>query len=248
MNTIDIAMPTMWFVDGFTDLLNSYIQSEYINNIFLIDNNRNHRPKNLPKHEKLNLIDYGRNIYCNPAWNEGYYRSQADIIGLFSDDVIVHDDIFKLVAEADITDIDLIGVALKGTEDNFHIDDSFYNSDTLSKLEVLKSRPIGEQAWAFGTCMFAKRKTYKVIPSLYQIWYGDDYLVQKSKNIYVLKTNKIIGEVSKTLMCLHDDEDVQRRIALDALNVYNFNHFKNGKNWENVTDTLKARTKFILKR
>jgi hypothetical protein len=99
-------------------------------------------------------------------------------------------------------------------------------------MNIDKTQPIGGQAYAFGVCMFIKRSSYRVIPSLYQIWYGDDYLVQRNKNIYALKTSKIKGEISKTITKFDKTSDVQLRINLDSLNAYKYNHFLNGKNWD----------------
>ena len=65
--------------------------------------------------------------------------------------------------------------------------------EELIKLNIDKTQPIGGQAYAFGICMFIKRSSYKVIPSLYQIWFGDDYLVQRNENIFALKTNNLLS-------------------------------------------------------
>lgn len=46
------------------------------------------------------------------------------------------------------------------------------------------------------------------------------------------KTSKIKGEISKTIKKFDKASDVQRRINLDSLNVYKYNHFLNGKNWD----------------
>jgi hypothetical protein len=239
----------MWRVTGFTGYLESYCQSKYINRIFLVNNDRKRTPKaDILKHQKISIIDYGRNIYVNPAWNEGYYRSLADILCLLSDDVNVHDDIFKLISQHDFSSTDLIGSALTSGKDNYHIGQYKDSTDKIIPIDVNRSTPIGGQAWAFGTCMFIKRSSYKVIPSLYQIWFGDDYLVQTCRNISVIKTNKIEGEVSKTLVDLANNGDLHRRMTLDALNVYNFNHFKNGKHWSVIKDTINARTRFELRK
>ena len=97
-----------------------------------------------------------------------------------------------------------------------------------------KTQPIGGQSYAFGVCMFIKRTSYRVIPSLYQIWFGDDYLIQHCKNIYTLKTSKIKGEISKTIVAFDKESDVNKRIVLDSRNAYKFNHFLNSKNWDLV--------------
>lgn len=232
---IDVIIPSMWKEPKFIEYLENYCDTKFINKIILIDNDHYTRPKNkILNNQKIDLICYGRNIYVNPAWNEGYYRSKTDVICLLNDDIFVEKDVFEYVSNLDFTNIDIIGVHLKGSVDNYHIVSHPDREERLIKLNLDKSLPIGGQAYAFGVCMFVKRTSYKVIPSLYQIWYGDDYLVQRNNNIYALKTSKIHGEISKTIVAetKTKNNDIQKRIDLDSLNAYKFNDFMNSKNWD----------------
>ena len=240
MNTIDIVIPTMWCDENFIDYLEKYCSYANVNQIYLIDNQKQKRPnKEIINHPKIKIICHNKNIYVNPAWNEGYYRSSADIICLLNDDVFVEEELFDYVKNLDITEIDIIGSYLKGTIDNYHINSSHYNSIELTKLNLNKKQPIGSQSYAFGVCMFIKKSSYKVIPSLYKIWYGDDYLVQNCNNVYAFKTNKIHGRISKTLTNLDKNFSIQTRIDLDTHNAYTYNHFQNSQNW----DILKSKVK-----
>lgn len=234
-NSINVVIPTMWKESNFLRYLENYSKNNCINKIILIDNNHRERPiSELFKNSKIEIISYGRNIYVNPAWNEGYYRSDTDVICFLNDDIFVESGVFDFMSKLDFTDIDIIGVHLKGSVDNYHIVGHPDKEEMLIKLNLNKSQPIGGQAYAFGVCMFIKRSSYKIIPSLYQIWYGDDYLVQRNNNIYALKTSKIHGEISKTIVLgtKNKNSDIQKRIDLDSLNAYKFNHFMNGKNWD----------------
>ena len=241
-NTIDIITPTMWKSNTFLEELEKYCKYKSVNKIFLIDNEHLGRPKSdILNHPKIKIISFGRNIYVNPAWNEGYYRSKADIICLLNDDIVVEEDLFDQVSKLDMKEIDIIGSKVKGGPDNFHIVDHLNHTEKLIKMSVNKSQPIGGQAYGFGICIFIKRSSYKVIPTLYQIWFGDDYLVQRCKNIYAFKTNKIKGEISKTILELDKRKDsktdqskssLSKRIQLDTHNAYHYGHFKNGKNWD----------------
>lgn len=239
MSTIDIIIPTMWKSDDFISTINSYCDCRFIDQIIIIDNNYMERPKSdILDHSKITLINHGKNLYVNPSWNEGYYRSKSNVIGILNDDIDVHSDIFKLITEMDFSDVDLMGVNLRGYPDNYTIGNSSNNDDIIEKINVNYSQPIGGQAWAFGICMFIKRSSYRIIPSLYQVWFGDDYLVQRCKSIYTLKSNKIKGKISSTLTKLSKDVDIIKRMRQDAKNVYYFNHFKNGKNWDIIKKIL----------
>lgn len=243
MNTVDIVTPTMWHSPSFIECLENYCDCESVENIFIIDNDKLNRPNaEILKHSKIKIVCYGKNIYVNPAWNEGYYRSKADVLCFLNDDIRVEQDIFHQMRDLDFTEIDIIGVHLKGSVDNYNIIDHPDKKEELIRLNIDKNQPIGGQAYAFGVCMFIKRTSYKVIPSLYQIWYGDDYLVQRNKNIFALKTSKIKGEISKTIVNLtrNKKSEVQKRIDLDTVNAYKFNHFRNSKNWDILRKNLKT--------
>jgi hypothetical protein len=233
MNSIDVVIPTMWCDENFISYLKKYCFYQNIQNIYLINNQKSKTPKdNILQHSKIHIITPYQNIYVNAAWNEGYYRSKADVICLLNDDVFIEEELFDYVSNLDINQIDVIGSYLKGTIDNYHIHSEFYKNDELIRLNVNKKQPIGRQSYAFGVCMFIKRSSYKVIPSLYKIWYGDDYLIQNCENIYALKTNKIQGRISKTLTNVEKKNFLQKRIDLDTHNAYTYNHFKNAQNWD----------------
>lgn len=241
-NTIDIVIPTMWHSNTFLSSLERYSHCSVISKIFLVDNNKSNRPiSDILSNSKIEIISYGRNIYVNPAWNEGYYRSTANVLCLLNDDIEVDCSIFEYIAALDFSNIDIIGVHLKGSIDNYHIVDHPDKTEEFIKLEVDKSKPIGGQAYAFGVCMFVNRSSYKPIPSLYQIWYGDDYLIQQCEHIFALKTSKIKGEISKTILNLtkNSKTEVQKRIDLDSRNVYRYNHFIGAKEWDLTKAAMK---------
>jgi len=235
MKKIDIIIPTMWKEPKIIDYIKSYVNCPYINKVILVDNDYRARIKSdILNSTKVELVDYKRNIYVNPAWNEGFYRSTQEILCILNDDIFVDISLFEFISNLNFSDIDLIGVHLQGSIDNFHIIEHFDKKEQLFKLNINRHEPIGGQSYAFGVCMFIKKKSYRVIPSLYQIWYGDDFLIQHCKNIYTLRTSKITGEISKTIVAFDEKSDVQKRIVLDSKNAYRFNHFLNSKNWDLV--------------
>lgn len=238
MNTIDVVIPTMWKSKNFLSALDTYIKCEYIGNIFLIDNDKANRPTRMNELDspKLHIICYGKNIYVNPSWNEGYYRSKANVLSIINDDIEVESSVFRDFSAVDFKEIDVVGVHLKNTPDNYTVG-VHEGEDELFKLRHDRTQPIGGQGYAFGVCMFIKRTSYKVIPRLYQIWFGDEYLTQNNEHIYIFKTNRIKGEISKTLVSEHKNYDINKRLALDASNAYHFHHIKNARTWDIVKAT-----------
>jgi hypothetical protein len=135
---------------------------------------------------------------------------------------------------------DLVGVNLRGYQDNYKIDDHIETKEEIVKLNYDRTSPIGGQLWAFGICMFMHRNTYKTIPSLYQIWYGDDYLAQNAKNVYGINSNRIKGNISETLKTFNNpNDDVSKRIELDSKNFLMFSHFYNEKKWDLPNNMIK---------
>lgn len=230
---IDIVIPTMWMAKDFDKALSVYAGHPQVNKIIIINNDKSNTPDyEILNHSKIELISYGRNIYVNPAWNEGYLKSSSKILAIINDDIKVSHKIFDMVVNFDLKKGDLIGVNLRGYQDNYKIDEHIDTKEEIVKLNYDSSKPIGGQAWAFGICMFMLRESYEMIPQLYQVWYGDDYLTQKAKNVYAINSNKIKGKISETLKKFNDpDSDVSKRIELDSKNLLRFNHFKNKENW-----------------
>ncbi len=248
---IDIVIPTMWAVPELEQSLATYTQNKFVNKVIIVDNNKHHRPSWATlRNDKISLISYGKNIYVNPAWNEGHLRSTSKILAIINDDISVYDDIFEMVVDFNLQSGDLIGVNLRGRQDNYKIDDVIETEEQIVKLNYDSLKPIGSQAWAFGICMFMLKESYTRIPSLYQVWYGDDYMAQRAKAVYAINTNKIKGKISETLKKFNDpNSDVSKRIELDSKNLIRFNHFKNGKNWDiphNMIEKYKIERRHML--
>lgn len=231
---IDLIIPTMWFVNDFEQSLQTYVSHNSIKKVIIIDNNKSKRPSyEILNHSKIEIVSYGRNIFVNPAWNEGYYRSESKIIGILNDDIQVSPEIFDMIMNFNIQEGDLIGVNLQGRQNNYKIDNFIDTKEEIVKLNYDPQRPIGSQAWAFGICMFMRRESYKLIPSLYQVWYGDDFFAQYSKSIYAINSNKIKGTISETLTKFNNpNSDISKRIELDSKNLIAYDHFINGKHWD----------------
>jgi hypothetical protein len=233
---IDIIIPTMWMAKTTTAAIQKYCKNPKVNKIILVDNNNKIRPSEFSKiisDPKIEYVSYGKNIYVNPAWNEGYFRSTSNIIAIINDDIVVEDEVFDLVSDHNLKPGDLVGVNLRGYQDNYKIDDHIETKEEIIKLNYDRTSPIGGQLWAFGICMFMHRNTYTVIPSLYQIWYGDDYLAQHAKNVYGINSNRIKGNISETLTKFNNPNDsVSKRIELDSKNFLKFGHFYNEKKWD----------------
>ena len=233
MAGFDLIIPTMWVPTNLLSCLEKYIAYQHLDRVILIDNHRRGRPVDpILSHPKITIIDYGRNIYVNPAWNEGAARATSDQICIANDDIDIGESVFELVNRHGLSDGDLIGVNLRGYHDNYKIDDWIDTAEEIVEIPYDKSQPVGGQAWAFGICMFMKTKSYFPIPDLYQVWFGDDYLAQRSTRIFAINTNSIKGTISETLKKHDHTSEIHKRLILDCENLVRFDHFENGRSWD----------------
>ena len=114
---IDIVIPTMWMVKDFDKALKIYTEHDKIAKIVVVDNNCKSRPRwPVFNHDKVELVSYNKNIFVNPAWNEGYYRAQSHILGIINDDIVVSADVIDMVSDFPFEAGDLIGVNLRGRQ------------------------------------------------------------------------------------------------------------------------------------
>jgi hypothetical protein len=230
----DIIIPTMWAAGNFTHALEKYVLYDCVHKIILIDNNRAFRPKDpIFNNKKIQIIDYGTNLFVNPAWNEGVRAATCNLLCIVNDDIVIEESVFELVQQHDLLKGHLIGVNLRGYHDNYKIDEYINTQEKITLLNYDRSKPIGSQAWAFGICMFMHKDTYVEIPSLYKVWFGDDYLAQHSTEVYAINTNKIKGTISETLKKHNSNSSpIHQRLVLDCKNLIRFKHFHNGENWD----------------
>ena len=211
---IDFIIPTMWKNTDFPLYIEQYLKFEQINKIIIIDNNHLQRPKALNfNNPKIHIVNFNKNIFVNPAWNEGYYRSTSDILCIINDDVFVEEDLINYVSPLDFSNIDIIGTSFPSLKEN---------NILLKKIEVDKTKALGSQHYGFGCCMFIPKLKYSIIPSIYKVWFGDDFLINKLDNIYIINSNKIYGQMSLTVGNNDSNSEISKRINLDTTNAYKF--------------------------
>lgn len=209
---IDIIIPTMWKSKNFLDYLQIYLNNNFINKIIIIDNDYTKRPNFNFDQEKIKIFKLTSNIYVNPAWNLGVSFSKSKIICLGSDDLLIEDDVFSFVQGLDFEEIDLIGAEIVKERKELQI----------KKINVNKRVILGDQYFGFGTCMFISREKYIDIPSLYKIWFGDDFLVHNYNNIYTIPILFDKYEMSETINRFENRSVLKSRIDLDIDNAKKF--------------------------
>ena len=205
---IDIIIPTMWKAPILLDALRAYAASTHVGKIVLIDNNAADRPSlEDAVYNRLTIIDHGRNIFVNPAWNEGVSLCKSEVICIANDDIQIDEELFQsmILLDWSYRKIDIIGLGTRGEKEGMEI----------LKVEINKSAPLGGQIPTFGACMFMPRKNYAAIPEPLKIWFGDDYLAHSNPNTYVVKTSHVTGSMSTTINSFDQNSDVHAAIRQD---------------------------------
>ena len=155
----------------------------------------------------------------NEAWNRGMVHAGNDLICIANDDIRVDGLVMALVSEFESINpdkIDLVGVSNDPSTKCFGI--------CPFKIDLNKN--VGLQAGGlFGIAMFLRKKNYKQIPQDLKVWYGDDYLARKCKNVFTINPIRITGGMSTTISSLRKEGgNIDEIIKRDK---YNWNKYMN---------------------
>ena len=168
-------MPTMWRSGRTVELLKAYNDCPHVDEIILINND----PKNIPElpeidsMEKLCVTSFGSNMFVNPAWNYGMITAKNPYAIISNDDISF--DVNAVLEFMSDKEFDCVGVHPVGI-----------NSDDKHELEIVDGTHIGN---GWGVLLFIKRITYKKIPGMLKIWFGDNWIQMTSPNAQSLILN-----------------------------------------------------------
>jgi len=171
---IDLIIPTMWKYKKFPHFLKQYLNYDTVGKIIVINNNTKETPITTIIGDKITYHNSETNLFVNESWNIGVSLSSSNLICILNDDVRLDYEVTKFILKQNFSEIDIIGANIM-PEKTFPF---------LEKIKIDKTKALGRQFKNFGCCMFIPKEKYKVIPSRYKCWYGDDYLVHHCKNIY----------------------------------------------------------------
>lgn len=184
-----IVIPTMQKnVKVLSMLLDELISNKYVGEIIIIDNSLLGIKY---KSDKLKVITPKKNLYVNPAWNIGVEKAKYEFVGILNDDLIFPKKFLGTVYEflKKQSNIGYIGLdTIPKTNDENFLD---YPKDTELVFNNIDTRPL-----CWGSAFFFKKSIYTKIPEKLKVWYGDDFLFNKSldnglKN-YSTSNSKII--------------------------------------------------------
>lgn len=186
---ISVIIPTMWRSDRSTfyaQLLKLHMH-HLVGEIIIVDNT-DFLVEFPDEWNRIFHIKEGRNTYVNPAWNKGAQRAMHDKLLIMNDDVALDYHIISQVYEHITPDIGMIGAG-----------QSCWHPYYKTGLDV-EIRPIVNRSVCYGSFFFIHKQSYTMIPDDIKIWYGDDWLFNKSGKPNMEIANwEIRGESSQTV-------------------------------------------------
>jgi hypothetical protein len=180
-----VVIPTMWKPDTFEKQLNSLCDSEDVDEIILINNDKDITPNfDILNNKKILHVKPPENIIVNPSWNLGVYLSNSNNICLLNDDIIFDMNVFHFMS--------------------YHLDKHVCGLNMYSESEYFGLAEANKRIQGFGCMMFIRKDLYDYIPESIKLFYGDDYIfisnnLKGGKNYFIegCCNNQVWGVTSK---------------------------------------------------
>jgi FkbM family methyltransferase len=177
-----IVVPTMWKCnDVFLPFIDQLCACDLVDDIIIINNNRDHKPDHDFSNPKIRMFDFGKNIFVNPAWNFGVKISKNERVCIVNDDVRYDLAVLEKLYDVLIPENGVFGLC-PGVSDFSQI------PVTDKSIDIIEWA--GQHTYGFGCLMWINKKSWIDIPAGLDIYYGDNFifdiqLLQGKKNYIV---------------------------------------------------------------
>ena len=166
---LSVVIPTMWRYEPFPDFLEQMLDHALVHKVILINNDNTRTPVHSALvHPKLKMLDFGQNIFVNPAWNVGVYHSETSIVCIANDDITFDLTLFDKICEWYTHDKGCVGL----TEDN--------NVPGSIEFELHTN----QRCFGFGQLMFVHQHNWIDIPPDLNVYFGDNWIFDTHKQKY----------------------------------------------------------------
>ena len=162
-----VVIPTIWRSTETPELIRELCDSQYVSEIIIIDNKPSEASCDL-SHKKVRRLVQKRNVYVNPAWNQGVIESMNEHICICNDDILFDTGLFEKVFE-------LFNKSKTDTILGAH-QNCFFS--TKKDFCITPGHWIG-RGW--GCLMFLRKSHWKPIPNELKIFSGDKFIALQSK-------------------------------------------------------------------
>lgn len=168
---ISIIVPTMWRYEPFLDFAQYLVRVDVVSELIIINNDSNKTPQHpVLNHPKVRMLDFGRNIFVNPAWNIGVQAAREDVVCILNDDLQF--DLKLLYKVADFIQPNMGAIGLM-TGDVTHGQVPI----TTGRIELFPFE--GQNCIGFGELMFIHKNAWVDIPEGMNIGMGDVFIFER---------------------------------------------------------------------
>lgn len=168
---ISIIVPTMWRYEPFLDFAQYLVRVDVVSELIIINNDNTKTPQHpVLNHPKIRMLDFGRNIFVNPAWNIGVQAAREDIVCILNDDLQF--DLKLLYKIVDFIQPNMGAIGLM-TGDVTHGQVPI----TTGRIEFFPFE--GQNCIGFGELMFLHKNAWVDIPEGMNIGMGDVFIFER---------------------------------------------------------------------
>ena len=161
---VSVIIPTLWRSRHIISLVDQLLSWDKLLEIILIDNNPNSRPPDFPIN-RCTVLNFGENIYVNPAWNEGAKRARGRFLMICNDDISFEPK------------------SLNGLFEKFRLSTVYgLHSRSFDYSGSLITDNDFYVGFGWGCLMILETKNYPFIPNDMKIFRGDDWIAFSHKN------------------------------------------------------------------
>lgn len=209
---IDVVIPTLLLSnpDVFKYTLKQLNESKVVGKIIIIDNTDAKRFRNEFKNfitDKFEIIEHGKNIFVNPAWNQGMEKVTSNYYLILNDDILCHKYLLN-ICNAYLNEEKNVGLITITTKNGMKT--NVYDAEIQKVIEGKNDAkfntkmPHNRQGWF----MCGRTSDWKAIPDTIKIFYGDDFIyreLRKKKKKCVILSPYFISHFESTTVNTSND-------------------------------------------
>lgn len=186
MEKVSVIIPTIQKnVEVLQHLINILNADDAVSEIILINNAVKPFEKTIIG-DKVMIYTPTKNLYVNKSWNYGVSKAKNDIFLIINDDIICTKNFCTKLLSTEIFDIydtGLVGIDVdyihKYTSEE--VNDSFFEVEDTPANKIFFNK-LDEYLFVgnWGSAFFGRKKCYYNIPGIFNIIYGDNYLLKQN--------------------------------------------------------------------
>jgi hypothetical protein len=211
---ITVVIPTMWRYAPLLDFVGYIARVDVVEEIIIINNDNTRTPDHaVLSHPKVRLVDFGHNIFVNPAWNWGVNHSKSDKVCILNDDCTFDLKLLYRVDEFLTEDMGSIGLSAGRVD---------LGQTPLTNGAIDFEPFAGQACYGWGNLMFVHKKHWRDIPAGLDIWFGDvfifDYPLFNGRQNYFITNMFHHHAESQTLKTINvSDRFAQEQVVWDQV-------------------------------